>query len=86
MLQLRKEEREKQNGLKTKVYLIGSFCFAGQDAIEFMIGFKIDNRTIKREIFNYNGYLVPLSVSPICIYIALSDVVRCVRKAQEFSL
>ena len=49
-----------------------------------MIGFKIDNRTIKREIFNYNGYLVPLSVSPICIYIALSDVVRCVRKLRNF--
>jgi hypothetical protein len=27
VLQLRKEEREKQNGLKAKVYLIGPFCF-----------------------------------------------------------
>ena len=27
-LQLGKEEREKQNGLKAKVYLIGPFCFA----------------------------------------------------------
>ena len=30
-LQLGKEEREKQNGLKAKVYLIGPFCFATQD-------------------------------------------------------
>ena len=48
-----------------------------------MIGFKIDNRTIKREIFNYNGYLVPLSVGLICIFIALSDVVRCMRKPRK---
>jgi hypothetical protein len=31
MLQLRKEEREKQNRLKAKVYLIEPFCFATQD-------------------------------------------------------
>ena len=43
-------------------------------------GFRIDNRTIKREIFNYNGYLVPLSMFLICIYLALSDVVSCMRK------
>ena len=28
---LGKEEREKQNGLKTKVNLIGPFCFGDQD-------------------------------------------------------
>ena len=49
MLQLGKEEREKQNGLKTKVYLIEPFCFATQDTIEGVSGFMIDNRTIKRE-------------------------------------
>ena len=47
-LRLGKEEREKQNGLKAKVYLIGPFCFADQDTIESVIGFRIDSRTIKR--------------------------------------
>jgi hypothetical protein len=28
---LRKEEREKKNGLKAKVYLIGPFCFGDRD-------------------------------------------------------
>ena len=49
MLQLEKEEREKQNGLKAKVYLIGPFYFATQDTIEGVSGFRIDNHTIKRE-------------------------------------
>jgi hypothetical protein len=49
VLQLGKEEREKQNRLKAKVYLIGPFCFAGQAAIECVTEFRIDNRTIKRE-------------------------------------
>jgi hypothetical protein len=31
---LGKEEREKQSGLKSKVYLIEPFCFATQDTIE----------------------------------------------------
>jgi len=31
VLQLEKEEREKQNELKAKVFLIGPFCFATQD-------------------------------------------------------
>jgi hypothetical protein len=60
--------------------LIGSFCFVGQDPIECVIS-RIDNRTIKRKkIFNCNGYLVPLSVSLICICFALSDMVRHMRK------
>ena len=49
VLQFGKEEREKQNGLKAKVYLIGPFYFATQDTIEGVSGFRIDNRTIKRE-------------------------------------
>jgi hypothetical protein len=49
VLQLGKEEREKQNGLKTKVYLKGPFCFATQDTIKDVSGFRIDNHTIKRE-------------------------------------
>jgi hypothetical protein len=31
VLELRKEEREKQNGLKVKVKSIGPFCFDDQD-------------------------------------------------------
>ena len=31
VLGLGKEEREKQNGLKAKVILIGPFCFGDQD-------------------------------------------------------
>jgi len=47
VLQLGKEGREKQNGLKAKVFLIGPFCFATEDT-EGVTGFRIDNRTIKR--------------------------------------
>ena len=50
MLQHGKEEREKQNGLKTKVYFIGPFCFANRDAIKCVIGFMIDSHTMKRGI------------------------------------
>jgi hypothetical protein len=46
---LGKEEREKQNGLKAKLYLIEPFCFATQDTIKGVNGFRIDNCTIKRE-------------------------------------
>jgi hypothetical protein len=49
VLQLGKGEREKQNGIKAKVKNLRPFCFASQDAIECMIRFMIDNRTIKRE-------------------------------------
>ena len=48
MLQLGKEKREKQNGLKAKVYLIGSFGFANRDVIKCVIGFMIDSHTMKR--------------------------------------
>ena len=33
-LGLGKEEREKQNGLKAKVSILGPFCFCTQDTIE----------------------------------------------------
>ena len=43
----RKKRKNKMQGLKAKVQ--GRvFCFASQDAIECMIGFRIDSRTIKR--------------------------------------
>jgi hypothetical protein len=47
VLQLGKEEREKQNWFKAKVKLIESFYFANQDTIEGMFGFRIDSCTIK---------------------------------------
>jgi hypothetical protein len=46
---MEKKKREKQNGLKAKVYLKVSFCFATQDTIEDVSDFRIDNRTIKRK-------------------------------------
>ena len=60
-----KKEKNKMQGLKTKVYS-KAFCFAGQDAIECVIRFRIDNCTIKRGVLKLHGHLVPLSV----IYIA----------------
>ena len=44
------KKKEKQNGLKAKVYLIGPFCFANRDAIKCVIGFMIDSHTMKRGI------------------------------------
>ena len=58
-----KEEREKQNGLKAKVYWIGPFCFGDQDTIESVITFRIDGRTIKRgALIGQLDHLVPLGV------------------------
>ena len=59
MLQLEKK-KEKQNGLKAKVYLIGPFYFATQDTIEGVSVFRIDSRTIKRGNIWLSGYRVPL--------------------------
>ena len=42
------KRREKQNGLKAKVYVIGPFCFGDQDTIENVITFRIDGHTTKR--------------------------------------
>ena len=48
VLQLRKEEREKQNPWKSRQrYMIG-FCFVTQDTIEGVSVFRIDRRTMKR--------------------------------------
>ena len=49
-----KEERKKQNGLKAKVYLIGPFCFATQDILVGVGGFRIDSLTIKRGNLDVN--------------------------------
>ena len=80
MLQLEKEEREKQNELKAKVFFNRAILFCHSRHLVGLSGFRIDNRTIKRGSFNYNGYLVPLSMFLICKYLALSDVVSCMRK------
>ena len=58
-----KEEREKQNGLKAKVYEYGHFIFGDRDTIESVITFRIDGRTIKSEAFiGQLDDLVPLGV------------------------
>jgi hypothetical protein len=44
----KKKEKSKMQGLNEKVYA-RAFCFAGQDTIECVIGFRIDSCTIKRE-------------------------------------
>ena len=63
MLQLGKEEREKQNWLKAKVIYIGSFCFGDQDTIESVITLMIDGRTIKRgALIRQLDHLEPLGV------------------------
>ena len=60
VLQLGKEEREKQKPRRSrKRYRIG-FCFGDQDTIETVITFRIDSRTIKRENLWLNSYRVPL--------------------------
>ena len=66
MLGLGKEEREKQNRLKTKVISIGPFCFGDQDTIESVITFRIDDRTIKRgALIRQLDHLVPLGVGKL---------------------
>ena len=60
MLQLRKEEREKQKPRRSRQrYQIG-FCFDTQDTIEGVSVFRIDSRTIKRRNLWLSGYRVPL--------------------------
>jgi hypothetical protein len=60
VLQLGKEEREKQKPRRLRqMYQIG-FCFGTQDIIEGMSVFRIDSHTIKREKLWLSGYQVPL--------------------------
>ena len=60
VVQLGKEEREKQKPRRSRQrYQIG-FCFGDQDTIESVIMFRIDSHTIKRGNLWLNGYLVPL--------------------------
>jgi hypothetical protein len=56
---LGKEEREKQNRYKAKVYLIRAIFFGDQDIMESVITFRIDGHTIKRgALIEQLGYLV----------------------------
>jgi hypothetical protein len=60
VLQLEKEEREKQKPRRSrKMYQIG-FCFGTQDTIEGVSVFRIDSGTIKRENLWLSSYRVPL--------------------------
>ena len=68
-LGLRKEEREKQKGLKAKVISIGPFCFGDQNTIESVITFRIDGCTIKREaLIGQLDHLVPLHVEILALH------------------
>jgi hypothetical protein len=49
VLQLGKEERENKMSSRQRYILIESFCFVTQDTIKGVSGFRIDNRTIKKE-------------------------------------
>jgi hypothetical protein len=50
VLQTWKRRKKKQNGFKAKLYLIEPFCFATQDTIKGVDGFRINKRTIKRSL------------------------------------
>jgi Flp pilus assembly protein TadB len=60
VLQLEKEEREKQNQVLIKAQVSNRFFYT-QDTIEGVSVFRIDSRTIKRENLWLSGYRVPLS-------------------------
>ena len=55
VLQLRKEEREKQKPRRSRQMYQISFYFGEQDTIESMITFRIDSHTIKRGNLWLNG-------------------------------
>ena len=60
VLQLGKEEREKQKPRRSRQrYQIG-FCFGTQDTIEGVSVFRISSHTIKRGNLWLSGYRVPL--------------------------
>ena len=60
VLQLEKEEREKQKlRWSRQIYQI-DFCFGTQDTIEGVSVFRIDSRTIKRGNLWLSSYRVPL--------------------------
>jgi hypothetical protein len=60
VLQLGKEEREKQKPRRSRQRYQMGFYFGTQDTIEGVSVFRIDNNTIKRENLWLIGYRVPL--------------------------
>ena len=61
VLQLGKEEIEKQKPSVIKTKVSNRFCFGDQDTVESVITFWIDSCTIKRENLWLSGYRVPPS-------------------------
>ena len=51
-----KKEKNKMQGLKAKVYA-RAYCFAGEDAIKCVIGFRKDSQTMKRETPKFNAVI-----------------------------
>jgi hypothetical protein len=66
---LEKKEKNKMLSLKANVFA-GAFCFVSQDAIECVIGFRIDSYTIKRRTLTVIAViLVPLGDLTPCMCI-----------------
>ena len=61
MINLEKKKEKKPNGDQGKGIAQG-LSFGDLDTIEGVITFRIDSRTIKREVLWLSGYLVPLGV------------------------
>ena len=60
VLQLGKEEREKQKPRRSRQRYQIVFCFGTQDTIEGVSVFRIDSHTIKRGNIWLSDYQVPL--------------------------
>lgn len=50
-----KEEGEKQNARAQDKGIARTFCFASQDIVDCVIGFKISSHTIKDKLKVHNG-------------------------------
>jgi len=60
------KKKEKQNGLKAKVYEYGHFIFGDRDTMESVITSRIDGRTIKRgALIRQLNHIVPLGVGKL---------------------
>ena len=68
VLNLKKKKEKNKTLWRSRQRYKWGFCFAGQDAIECVIGFRIDGRTIKSgALIGQFGHLVPLDVGSLCI-------------------
>ena len=60
------KKKEKQNGLKAKVYEYGHFIFGDRDTMESVITSRIDHCTIKSgALIRQLDHLVPLGVGKL---------------------